>query len=67
MTGVQTVCSSDLMWTDNDFGDPRADDMTELTQRLMRCATLIEQADGQLIISSFGGVQTQHQRHGMLW
>lgn len=36
------------MWTDNDFGDPRADDMTELTQRLMRCATLIEQADGVL-------------------
>lgn len=33
----------------------------------MRCATLIEQADDQLIISSFGGVQTQHQRHGMLW
>jgi NAD-dependent SIR2 family protein deacetylase len=47
------------MWTDNDFGDPRADDMTELTQRLMRCATLIEQADGLLITAGAGiGVDT---------
>ena len=47
------------MRTENGFGDPRADDMTELTQRFIRCAALIEQADGLLITAGAGiGVDT---------
>lgn len=47
------------MRTENGFGDPRADDMTELTQRFIRCAALIEQADSLLITAGAGiGVDT---------
>jgi hypothetical protein len=42
------------MRTENGFGDPLTDDMIELTQRLIRCAALIEQADGLLITAGAG-------------